>query len=81
MDMGVDDLNFYTVPKKWRFNKEKDYVMDPKTKSLVCGSPMAVDKNGIPFIVKTEKPSNVDFWRYFDVVDLNEGDGAIVYMT
>mmetsp|Transcript_18195 Transcript_18195/g.43969 ORF Transcript_18195/g.43969 Transcript_18195/m.43969 type:complete len:395 (+) Transcript_18195:755-1939(+) len=73
MDMGIEDLQFLTVPKKWKFNNNMDYVMSPQTKSLVCGSPMAVDKKGVPYIVETKKPAKPDMSRYLDRLDPNAG--------
>jgi len=76
----MDDLQFYTVPKKWRFNEKMDYVMKPETRSLICGSPMSFE-NGVPRVLVAEEPvvDRRDMSRYLDVVDPH--DGPLVYET
>jgi len=80
MSMGMDDLQFYTVPKKWRFNEKMDYVMKPETRSLICGSPMSFE-NGVPRVLVAEEPvvDRRDMSRYLDVVDPH--NGPLVYET
>ena len=58
--------------------------MNSKTKALFCGSPMSIDDNGIPRIIDTEKPKQVqreDMSRYLDVVNIQPGQKGIAYET
>merc|ERR1712232_915844 len=83
MDMGLENLQLCTVPKKWKFNKNMDYTVDPETKALFCGSPMSIDDKNAPRVINAEKPAQVqrkDMSRYLDVIDVKPGE-PIVYIT
>ena len=81
MDMGLDNLQFCTVPEKWKFNQNKDYLMNPETRSLVCGSPMALDDKGVPRVVFPEESEPArDMSRYYDFVEVKEGE-VLCYET
>jgi hypothetical protein len=55
MDMGLDDLELFTVPMKWIFNKNMEYMVSPESKALICGSPStALDDNGVACIIEAE---------------------------
>ena len=68
MDMGMDYLQMCTVLKGWKFNTNMDYIISPETRALICGSPIAIDSNGSPHIIKTKKPEQrKDMSRYLDM--------------
>jgi hypothetical protein len=72
MDIGLDDLELCTVPMKWIFNKNMEYMVSPETKALVCGSSStALDDNGVACIIEAEGPVQVqrnDMSYYIDEV-------------
>ena len=58
MDMGLDNLQFCTMPRVWTFKPDMDYTVSPKRKAPFCGSPMSLD-NGVPRFFIEEKPVKV----------------------
>jgi hypothetical protein len=84
MDLGLENSTPCTVPRDWTFNKNMDYTVNPEAKALFCGSPMSLDDKGVPRIINTEKPIQVqreDMSRYLDVVTVKPDDRALVFMT
>lgn len=78
----MKNLELFTVPEKWTFNQNRDYMMSPEIKALLCGSPMSIDNKGIPQVIKKE-PTPVqreDMSRYLDVVNAKPGE-LVAYMT
>jgi hypothetical protein len=84
MDLGLENATLCTVPQKWTFNKNEKYMVNPEINALVCGSPMSFDDKGVPCIINTKKPMQVqreDMSRYLDEVTVKPGERALVFMT
>lgn len=65
-DMGIETLDFCTVPFDWVCKPNAEYTVSPRARAMFCGSPMGLDDNGLPFIVVPEKPKRErrDMSRY-----------------
>jgi hypothetical protein len=85
MDMGIEDLQCYTIPEKWRFNYKMEYVMKPSTRSLFCGSPMSLDSTGVPRVLTSKKHAikERDMSRCLKMLDPKNdlADGMFVFET
>lgn len=79
MDMGLENLQFCTLPNGWKFNGGLDYTVSPRTKALFAGSPMAVDDDGVARITLPEEPVKMkpDMSYYLDKVE----PGPVCYFT
>lgn len=56
MDMGIENLQFCTIPKSWKPNEGMRYKVTDKSRVFFAGSPMSIDKNNKPYILTRKEP-------------------------
>mmetsp|Transcript_32890 Transcript_32890/g.79571 ORF Transcript_32890/g.79571 Transcript_32890/m.79571 type:complete len:108 (-) Transcript_32890:58-381(-) len=55
IDMGIDDLQFFAIPRNWSFRKDRDYKVKEGSHAHICGSRMHMDNAGIVHLEKEEQ--------------------------